>query len=170
MAGAGGLGAAADADGSLAGRIRRAPLASAPAVAKRLVADWLISIAPIDGRAWLGAAAIGALGLPAAVRLFAPRLRRTPAARRIAFLAVATAAALIVAHSAAGPVTFYDTRSFHLQQVRWIRSYVSEGEGKIYCEFDAPSPESIREHARRAGLPADKISLVTMEINPAMYQ
>jgi hypothetical protein len=54
--------------------------------------------------------------------------------------------------------------------IRWIRSYVSEGEGKIYCEFDAPGPESIREHARRAGLPADKISLVTMEINPAMYQ
>jgi hypothetical protein len=23
--------------------------------------------------------------------------------------------------------------------VRWIRSYVSDAEGKIYCEYDAPS-------------------------------
>src|SRR6185437_6525581 len=37
--------------------------------------------------------------------------------------------------------------------VVWIRSYVSEAEGKIYCEYDAPSPEAVREHARRAGLP-----------------
>ena len=24
--------------------------------------------------------------------------------------------------------------------VRWIRSYVSAAEGKIYCEYDAPDP------------------------------
>jgi len=56
-----------------------------------------------------------------------------------------------------------------LPDVRWIRSYVSEAEGKIYCEYDAPSMDSIREHARRAGLPADRISEVALEINPTMY-
>jgi hypothetical protein len=53
--------------------------------------------------------------------------------------------------------------------VVWIKSYVSEVEGKIYCEYDAPSPESILEHARRAGLPVDKISEVTIEISPEMF-
>jgi Nickel responsive protein SCO4226-like len=56
-----------------------------------------------------------------------------------------------------------------LPDVRWIRSYVSEVEGKIYCEYDAPSLDAIREHARRAGLPADRISEVALEINPSMF-
>jgi hypothetical protein len=53
--------------------------------------------------------------------------------------------------------------------VRWIRSYISAAEGKIYCEYDAPNPEAIREHARRAGLPVDRISEVSLEISPAMF-
>ena len=57
-----------------------------------------------------------------------------------------------------------------MQDVVWVKSYVSEAEGKIYCEYDAPNPEAIREHARRAGLPADKISLVALEISPEMFQ
>jgi hypothetical protein len=56
-----------------------------------------------------------------------------------------------------------------LPDVRWIRSFVSEVEGKIYCEYDAPSLDAIREHARRAGLPADRISEVALEINPSMF-
>ena len=56
-----------------------------------------------------------------------------------------------------------------LPDVRWIRSYVSEVEGKIYCEYDAPSVEAVREHARRAGLPVDHISEVALEINHAMF-
>ena len=56
-----------------------------------------------------------------------------------------------------------------LPDVRWIRSYVSDAEGKIYCEYDAPSPEAILEHARRAGLPVDRIAEVALEINPAMF-
>jgi hypothetical protein len=54
--------------------------------------------------------------------------------------------------------------------VIWIRSFVSESEGKIYCEYDAPNAEAVREHARRAGLPADRISEVAIEINPAMFR
>jgi hypothetical protein len=54
--------------------------------------------------------------------------------------------------------------------VVWIRSYVSDTDGKIYCEYDAPNAEAIREHARRAGLPADRIVEVALEINPQMFR
>lgn len=56
-----------------------------------------------------------------------------------------------------------------MPDVRWIRSYVSDVDGKIYCEYDAPSAEAIREHARRAGLPVDRIAEVALEVNPAMF-
>src|SRR5258705_496608 len=54
--------------------------------------------------------------------------------------------------------------------VVWIRSYVSEVEGKIYCEYDAPSAEAVLEHARRAGLPVDRMSEIALEISPAMFR
>ena len=53
--------------------------------------------------------------------------------------------------------------------VVWIRSYVSDIDGKIYCEYDAPDAEAVREHARRAGLPANRIVEVALEISPAMF-
>jgi hypothetical protein len=53
--------------------------------------------------------------------------------------------------------------------VVWIRSYVSDVEGKIYCEYDAPNHEAVREHARRAGMPVDRIVEVSLEISPAMF-
>lgn len=52
----------------------------------------------------------------------------------------------------------------------WIKSYVSHVDGKIYCEYDAPNPEALREHARRAGLPCNHISEIALEINPDMFQ
>jgi len=39
--------------------------------------------------------------------------------------------------------------------VVWVRSYMSDAEGKMYCEYHAPSIEAVLEHARRAGLPVD---------------
>lgn len=57
-----------------------------------------------------------------------------------------------------------------MPDVEWIRSYVSYDEGKIYCEYDAPDVEAIREHARQAGLPADRISEVALEISPSMFR
>ncbi len=57
-----------------------------------------------------------------------------------------------------------------LEGVVWIKSYISEAEGKIYCEYDAPNVESILEHARLAGLPADKVSEVKLEISPDMFR
>jgi hypothetical protein len=44
--------------------------------------------------------------------------------------------------------------------VRWIRSYVvHEGDGGLgtFCIYEATSPEKIREHAERAGIPASDI-------------
>ena len=57
-----------------------------------------------------------------------------------------------------------------LNGVVWIKSYVSQAEGKIYCEYIAPNEEAVREHARRAGLRVDKISEVALEISPAMFR
>ena len=44
--------------------------------------------------------------------------------------------------------------------IRWIRSYVlAESDGGLgtVCIYQASSPEKIREHAERAGLPHDEI-------------
>jgi hypothetical protein len=44
--------------------------------------------------------------------------------------------------------------------IRWIRSYVmaeESGELGTVCIYQASSPEKIREHAERAGLPVDEI-------------
>ena len=46
-------------------------------------------------------------------------------------------------------------------RVRWIRSYVvEEPDGRIgtFCVYQARDPDSIREHARRVGIPGDLIS------------
>ena len=45
-------------------------------------------------------------------------------------------------------------------EVRWIRSYVlDEGAGTVgtVCIYEATSPAALRDHAKRAGLPADEI-------------
>lgn len=57
-----------------------------------------------------------------------------------------------------------------LEGVVWIRSYISHADGKLYCEYEAPNEQAVREHARRAGLPVDKVSEVALEISPAMFR
>lgn len=57
-----------------------------------------------------------------------------------------------------------------MPEVVWIRSYVSEADGRIYCEYDAPNQDAIREHARRAGFPVDSICEVALEISPDMFR
>ena len=57
------------------------------------------------------------------------------------------------------------------QDVRWIRSYViAEEDGTLgsVCIYQATSPEAIRDHARRGGMPADQIGRVadTVVIRP----
>ena len=49
------------------------------------------------------------------------------------------------------------------EDIRWIRSYVlDEGGGSVgtVCIYEASSPEAIREHAARAGLPVDEVIAV----------
>ena len=50
-------------------------------------------------------------------------------------------------------------------QIQWLHSYVTED--KVYCIYLAPDENSIREHARRAGIPADRVSAVRRLIDPA---
>jgi hypothetical protein len=49
-------------------------------------------------------------------------------------------------------------------EMGWLRSYVlAEIDGSLgtLCVYDAPSPEAVRLHAYRAGLPVDEIVSVT---------
>ena len=50
-------------------------------------------------------------------------------------------------------------------QIQWLHSYVTEG--KVYCIYLAPDENSIREHARRADIPADRVAAVRRLIDPA---
>ena len=50
-------------------------------------------------------------------------------------------------------------------QIQWLHSYVTED--KVYCVYIAPDESTIREHARRAGLPADRIAAVRRLVDPA---
>ena len=43
----------------------------------------------------------------------------------------------------------------------WVTSYVAGD--KIYCVHEADDAETIREHARRGGFPADVVSAITNE-------
>ena len=49
-------------------------------------------------------------------------------------------------------------------QIRWLHSYVTGD--KVYCVYLAPDEETIREHARRVGLPANRISAVRRLLDP----
>jgi hypothetical protein len=49
-------------------------------------------------------------------------------------------------------------------QIQWVHSYVTGD--KIYCVYIAPTEELVREHARRGGFPANKISEVKSLISP----
>ena len=50
-------------------------------------------------------------------------------------------------------------------EIQWLHSYVTGD--KVYCVYLAPDEATIQEHARRAGLPANRISAVRRLIDPA---
>ncbi len=54
-------------------------------------------------------------------------------------------------------------------QVTWVHSYVSEDKLKTYCIYDGPSPEAIRQAARRSNLPIDRITEVCI-LDPYFYK
>ena len=49
-------------------------------------------------------------------------------------------------------------------QIQWLQSYVTGD--KIYCLYIAPDEQTVREHARQGGFPANRVSQVTNVIDP----
>ena len=49
-------------------------------------------------------------------------------------------------------------------KIQWLESYVT-GE-KIYCVYRADSEDSLREHAKAGGFPANRIAQVRCTIDP----
>jgi len=49
-------------------------------------------------------------------------------------------------------------------QIQWVHSYVTDN--KIYCIYNAPDEDAIKQHALQAGFPANKISRVKAIIDP----
>lgn len=51
-------------------------------------------------------------------------------------------------------------------EIKWLHSYVTGD--KVYCVYLAPDEETIREHARRGGFPANRVSAVRRLIDPSL--
>jgi hypothetical protein len=49
-------------------------------------------------------------------------------------------------------------------EIQWVHSYVTGD--KIYCIYNAPNEEMVREHAKQGGFPANRVSEVRMMIDP----
>lgn len=49
-------------------------------------------------------------------------------------------------------------------EIQWLQSYVTGD--KLYCVYLAPDEETVREHARRGGFPASRVSAVRRLIDP----
>jgi hypothetical protein len=49
-------------------------------------------------------------------------------------------------------------------QIQWVQSYVTGD--RITCIYIAPDEETVREHARRGGFPADSVQRVAAIIDP----
>lgn len=52
--------------------------------------------------------------------------------------------------------------------VNWVFSFLSADKRKTYCLYEAKDPESIREAARRANVPADVIIEVSQAFGAAI--
>lgn len=49
-------------------------------------------------------------------------------------------------------------------QIQWVQSYVTGD--KIYCIYNAPNEEMVREHAKQGGFPANAVNKVSTIIDP----
>jgi uncharacterized protein DUF4242 len=49
-------------------------------------------------------------------------------------------------------------------EIQWLHSYVTGD--KVYCVYLAPDEATVREHAKRGGFPANRISAVRHLIDP----
>lgn len=50
-------------------------------------------------------------------------------------------------------------------KIQWQESFVTGD--KIYCVYIAPNEETVREHARQGGFPANRVSEIKSIIDPA---
>ena len=50
--------------------------------------------------------------------------------------------------------------------IQWVQSFVTDD--KIYCVYLSVNEQLIREHAKRAGFPAEAVSAVRAMIDPTM--
>jgi hypothetical protein len=50
-------------------------------------------------------------------------------------------------------------------KIQWLHSYVTGD--KVYCVYLAPDEAAIQEHARRVGIPANRVSAVRHLLDPA---
>jgi hypothetical protein len=49
-------------------------------------------------------------------------------------------------------------------EIQWLHSYITGD--KVYCVYLAADEEAIREHARRVGIPANRVSAVRRLLDP----
>lgn len=49
-------------------------------------------------------------------------------------------------------------------QIQWLHSYVTGD--KVYCVYIAPNEDMVREHARRGGFPANRVSEIKAIMDP----
>jgi cell division inhibitor SulA len=49
-------------------------------------------------------------------------------------------------------------------QIQWVQSFVSDD--RITCVYIAPDEETVREHAKRGGFPANRVIRVRTMIDP----
>ena len=54
--------------------------------------------------------------------------------------------------------------------MQWIRSHVTADGQHSFCEFEAPSAEACREHAKLAQLPVDEVIPIGMELGPGQFK
>ena len=52
--------------------------------------------------------------------------------------------------------------------MRWVFSFLSADKRRTYCLYEAPSPEAIREAARRSNSPVDEIVEVGGAASPEL--
>jgi hypothetical protein len=50
------------------------------------------------------------------------------------------------------------------QHVQWVESYVTGN--KMYCVYNAPNAQAVRQHAEQGGFPANRIEEVKQIVDP----
>jgi len=49
-------------------------------------------------------------------------------------------------------------------KIQWVQSFVTDD--KIYCLYIAPDADTVRQHAKQGGFPADSVARVRSVIDP----